>query len=244
MAAQMKTWRVTAWMPVRWMGRTTGKSSKRIYASGLIQAGTKADAISEFGRVHPGHGGRNISAVMVKSPKENPSASIRAQVRRLPSGEVQIKVPLRKGENPMAKAQQVARALGRKVTSVARVTNGRVCNPSRGEVDKDAARELELFIENDADLYRQQYSPINKNLAAKKARGIYRHDLAVKLFMYLMESGAKKYARQFGGPGVVWSEMFNVPTRRAAAERFADYFETEYDLGNYDRLLPKKYQKK
>jgi hypothetical protein len=119
-----------------------------------------------------------------------------------------------------------------------------MCNPSRGTVDTVSARELELYTENDADLYRQQYSPINKNLATRKARGIYKHDLAVKLFMYLMESGAKKYAKEFGGPGANWSEMFNVPTRRAAAERFASYFETEYDLGNYDRLLPKKYQKK
>ncbi len=243
--------------------------------------------------------------------EQNPLNGIKAQVRRLPSGEVQIKVPLRRGENPMVKARQVAKALGRKITSVARMNGGRMCNPAGAreignftltvkkepgsgrynlmvsdagrrsrilypggfpdfesaaeymhllseasfsrllrkkgnpaEVDTVSARELELYVENDADLYRQQYSPINKNLATKKARGIYRHDLAVKLFMYLMESGAKKYAREFGGPGASWHEMFNVPTRRAAAERFAKYFEVEYDLGNYDRLLPKKYQKK
>ncbi len=181
-------------------------------------------------------------AAMEAKVRQNPG--IRAQVRRLPSGQVQIKVPLKRGENPLAKAKQLARTLGRKIVSVARMKNGRVCNPSRGTVDTDAARELELYTENDADLYRQQYQPILKNLATKRARGIYKHDLAVKLFMYLMESGAKKYAKEFGGPGANWHEMFNVPTRRAAAERFAKHFEVEYDLGNYDNLLPKKYQKK
>jgi len=170
----------------------------------------------------------------------NPS-SIKAQVRRLPTGEVQIKVPLRRGENPLRKAHELAKALGRKVVSVARMKNGRVCNPA--ELDRDAARELELFTENDANLYRQQYTPILKNLATKKARGVYDHDKAVKLFMYLMESGARKYAREYGGPGAVWHEMFNVPTRRAAAEVFAKSFEVEYGLGNYERLLPKKYQR-
>lgn len=123
-------------------------------------------------------------------------------------------------------------------------TQGEYENPSRVSVDKDAARELELFIDNDATLYRQQYQPILKNLATKRARGIYDHAKAVKLFMYLMESGAKKYAKEYGGPGANWHEMFNVPTRHAAAESFAKSFEVEDDLGNYSNMLPKKYRSK
>jgi hypothetical protein len=109
-------------------------------------------------------------------------------------------------------------------------------------IDEHAATELELYIDNDGDLYRQQTTSILKNLATKKARGTYKHDLAVKLFGYLMESGAKKYAREFGTPDQPWHKMFDAPTRRAVAERFTKSFETEYALGNYDRLLPKKYQ--
>jgi hypothetical protein len=119
----------------------------------------------------------------------------------------------------------------------------RMCNPPRGEVDHHAATELELYVDNDGDLYRQQYQPILKNLATKKARGIYQHHLAVKLFMYLMESGAKKYAKEFS-VGTDWSTMFNVPTRLEVAERFAKHFETEYDTAAYNHLLPKKYQPK
>jgi hypothetical protein len=106
-----------------------------------------------------------------------------------------------------------------------------------------AATELEQYIENDADLHRQQHTSILKNLATKKARGQYKHDLAVKLFGYLVESGAKKYAKAFGSPNQPWHKMFDVPTRKRVAEELTKSFEAEYKLGNYDNLLPKKYQK-
>jgi hypothetical protein len=106
-------------------------------------------------------------------------------------------------------------------------------------IDEHAARELKLYIDNDGNLYRQQTTSILKNLATKKARGEYKHDLAVKLFGYLVESGAKKYAKEFGG---TWHQMFDVPTRRRVAEELTEAFEEEAKLGNYDSLLPKKYQ--
>jgi hypothetical protein len=109
--------------------------------------------------------------------------------------------------------------------------------------DQVTADELKLFTENDGDIYRSQTLPILKNLTTKKARGVYKHDLAVKLFMYLAERGAKDYAREHGG-GMAWHQMFSVPVRKIAAKEWADEFETEYENGEYDHLLPKKYQKK
>ena len=108
--------------------------------------------------------------------------------------------------------------------------------------DTHAATELEQYIENDADLHRQQHAPILKNLATKKARGQYKHALAVKLFGYLVESGAKKYAKAFGSPNQPWHKMFDVPTRKRVAEELTKSFEAEHALGNYDHLLPKKYR--
>lgn len=102
------------------------------------------------------------------------------------------------------------------------------------------ARELSLYIENDGTLYRQQAEPILKNLILKVAKGVYDHDKAVKLYMYLMESGAKKYVKEHGGGE--WSRVFSVATRKSVAEDFAKSFETEAALGNYAHLLPKKYQ--
>lgn len=93
------------------------------------------------------------------------------------------------------------------------------------------ARELALFIKNDGPLYRQQWQPIIKNLATKKAKGAYDHANAVKTFMYLMESGAKKYVKEHGGE---WFKVFPPRDREQAARYFVDAFEAEY----------KKYQDK
>jgi len=116
-------------------------------------------------------------------------------------------------------------------------------NPPSGPADPTAARELELYIDNDAQLYRSQFIPIVKNLMLKRRKGIYRNDLAKKLFMYLMDAGAKKYIKEY----VVSSErpsyipkidsMFNRNTRLLAANHFVFSFEAEAELGNYDRLI-------
>lgn len=111
-------------------------------------------------------------------------------------------------------------------------------------LDKAAAKELELFIDNDGDLYRQQTTPILKNLATKMAKGVYNKDLAVKLWMYLMDSGAKKYAKMESGDEASWNRTFSVETRKEVARLFNEAFLTEYSLGNYNHLLPKKYQPK
>lgn len=105
----------------------------------------------------------------------------------------------------------------------------------------DAARELHLFITNDGQLYRQQFEPILKNLMTKVGRGTYDSTKSLKLWGYLCESGAKKYAKEFGG---TWNQMFTVADRKQCAEVLRDDFEEDARLGNYDHLLPKKYQKK
>jgi len=111
------------------------------------------------------------------------------------------------------------------------------------EADADAAQELTLFVDNDGDLYRQQTQPIFKNLRTKMAQGKYDREKAVKLFMYLAESGAKKYAKEFAD-GREWNQIFSVPARRLAAAQWRDSFEVDAQLGNYDNYLPKKYQAK
>jgi hypothetical protein len=116
-------------------------------------------------------------------------------------------------------------------------------NPPSGPANADAARELELYIENDADLHRQQYVPIVKNLMLKRRKGVYDREKAVKLFMYLMESGAKKYIREFvqsserGSLPPKIDTIFNKATREMAARTFRDSFEGEAELGNWDHLL-------
>ena len=109
------------------------------------------------------------------------------------------------------------------------------------DMDRVAAKELYLFITSDGDLYRQQYEPILRNLTTKKAQGVYKSDLAAKLFGYLVESGAKKYIGTDRGSR--WHEVFPKALRDTVAEELRDDFEAEYSTGAYDMYVPAKYKK-
>jgi len=111
-------------------------------------------------------------------------------------------------------------------------------------LDEHAAKELFLWIESDGGLYTRQYTPIIKNLVAKKARGVYDSVKAAKLFGYLTESGAKSYNKQVGDGVERIPSYFPKKVRDAVAEELRDRFEDEYELGNYDHYTPKKYQPK
>jgi hypothetical protein len=106
----------------------------------------------------------------------------------------------------------------------------------------DEAHELELYIVNDGRIYERSLIPIYKNLATKKARGEYVHDLAIKAFMYTVNEGAKRYVREHGSMTDRWDRMFPMASRLQAAEALARYFEAEWRLGQFRNLLPKKYQ--
>ena len=110
------------------------------------------------------------------------------------------------------------------------------------QIDKQAVQELILFTENDDNIYRQTTQPILKNLATKKAQGKYDGEKAVQAFMYLAEAGARAYAKDNGDSEKDWHLMFPIGVRREAATHWRDEFEKEFNLGNYDNLLPKKYQ--
>lgn len=104
------------------------------------------------------------------------------------------------------------------------------------------ARELHLYADNDATLYHGQRSSIEKNLINKRARGVYDHALAVKLWMYFVDAAAKKYVAEYDAKGGVWHQVFPKSVRMEVAETFANNFEREAELGNYDHLLHKKYK--
>ena len=110
------------------------------------------------------------------------------------------------------------------------------------ETDNAAVQELILCTENDGDLYRQVTQAILKNLATKKTAEKYDGEKAVQAFMYLAEAGARAYAKNFDNEKN-WHSIFPMSVRRAAATHWRDEFEKEYALGNYDDMIPKKYQK-
>jgi hypothetical protein len=115
-------------------------------------------------------------------------------------------------------------------------------NP-RGEVDEHAATELYYFIMSTGSLY-PQLQAIRKNLATKMARGTYAHQRAAQAFKYLVDPAAKQYAREHAGGEREWNRIFSVATRGHLAYQLANEFRIAARLGEFDYLLPKKYQKK
>jgi len=95
--------------------------------------------------------------------------------------------------------------------------------------DANAVRELSLYIENDYDLIGKPTSKgksIDENLRKKVAAGKYDPKLAPTLWGYLIEDGARKYAKEYATPGD-WAQMFNAATRKQVAEDFARAWEAE-----------------
>ena len=90
-------------------------------------------------------------------------------------------------------------------------------------VDKDMVIELKLFIDNDAQLYKQRLIPIVKNIQKKMKSGKYDHKKAPKLWKYLVDDGAKKYQKEF--PGVKFSRQ----EKDAVAQEFADEYKDEIE---------------
>ena len=103
--------------------------------------------------------------------------------------------------------------------------------------DQHAATELVLFIENTADLSPDgphgQGRSVLLNALRKWRKGTYEPALAVRLFEYLAEAGAKRYAREYDHASR-WSEMFNPATRREVARQLEESFRASVERGEYD----------
>ena len=95
----------------------------------------------------------------------------------------------------------------------------------------DEMRELKLYIDNDASLYRQRYIPILKNLSTKKKKGQYRKGLASKAFMYMIDDGAKRYTKEYGGNV---RDVFPKRQRKELAKDYVDEFEDTFKNQEFD----------
>ena len=122
---------------------------------------------------------------------------------------------------------------------------GSTCTVGRKEaMDKsamsDAARELELYLENISDLSpdgpRGQGREIVKNLLRKQKSGKYDKRLSVKLWMYLVDSAAKRYDKEMGTPGVPWHKAFTKRDRLEVAESLARSFDERSKRGEFSHV--------
>ncbi len=148
------------------------------------------------------------------------------------------------------------------VTQIGSVGTGGEYNPNaRGApIDETAATELDLYISNTYELVAAPNSigqSIKKNLERKIAKGTFDPELSVKAWEYLVEAGAKAYAKEFG-EAKDWHTMFSPATRRYVAQgmakEFAEGIEREVkpllgrlpaksmkENGASERFLAKKY---
>lgn len=99
--------------------------------------------------------------------------------------------------------------------------------------EKQEARELILFTENDGELYRQIRSVLEVNLLSKIHKGAYHHDLGIKSYKALVEAGAKKYAREFAKASD-WNLLFRTRVREAAQYEMARQFVEEARVGGFN----------
>ena len=95
----------------------------------------------------------------------------------------------------------------------------------------DEMKESKLYIDNDASLYRQRYMPILKNLSSKKKQGKYRKGLASKAFIYLIDDGAKRYVRSYGGNHL---DVFPKRQRKSLAKDYVEEFEQIFKDQEFD----------
>lgn len=102
------------------------------------------------------------------------------------------------------------------------------------QVDSNAVNELDLYLMNNEDLYRRRFMPIIKNLQRKINKGVYDHEKAHKLWMYLVDDAAKEYVKEFGSPDEDVKDLFPKAVRSRVAQIIADREYENLKQGEYD----------
>jgi hypothetical protein len=101
------------------------------------------------------------------------------------------------------------------------------------EADQVAARELEIYIDNDADIYEKYKMPLFKMLTKKMQNGTYDHARAARAFVNMVDMAAHKYAKEYADPKE-WNIIFTPETRKKVMEGLVDEFEAVYKNKEYD----------
>jgi len=94
------------------------------------------------------------------------------------------------------------------------------------------AEDLELYIDNESDLYHMIWVPITTELTRRKDAGTYNSNEAVTAFLFLIGDGSRKYVKEFPESSI------SEEVQHETAESMQDRFEVEHSLGNYAYLVP------
>ena len=101
-------------------------------------------------------------------------------------------------------------------------------------IDSDAVNELDIYINNNEDLYRRRFMPIISNIRRKLAKNVYDHEKAQTLWMYLVDDAAKEYVKEFGSTQDDIATMFPKETRQQVARVISDRELENIKQGEYD----------
>jgi len=99
--------------------------------------------------------------------------------------------------------------------------------------DPDAAREIELYADNDSRLYFSRKLPILKNLQKKYQKGQYDVEKAAKLWLYYINDAMQRYNKEYGSRGDKWSDLLSVADRKLLAIEYAKETLNEFEQGNF-----------
>lgn len=102
--------------------------------------------------------------------------------------------------------------------------------------DRDAIREIELYAENNPQLYYSRTLPILKNLAKKYVKGTFDVNKSAKLWQYYVEDAMKRYHKDFGGTGS-WSKLLTVEDRKTLARELAETTLDNFQHGAYQDYI-------
>jgi|TARA_B100000780_G_C21080635_1_gene435122 hypothetical protein len=102
---------------------------------------------------------------------------------------------------------------------------------SMQRIDRDMAHEIIFVGDNDAMLYKAQYTMIIRNLLRKEVKGIFNYNKGIKLLRYWVDNVVK---RNYKDLGVMQTIDVNGATRNEAAKMALDNIMAEMQLGNYD----------
>jgi len=101
-------------------------------------------------------------------------------------------------------------------------------NARGGSLDQEQADELKLFIDNDYPTY-QKGAAYREALVRRMQQGKFDLALAAKGFGWIVDEGAKKYAKDVGG---TWNRLFTPATRKQVAKEMAEEWANEYRVQN------------
>lgn len=192
---------------------------------------TQAQAVKKAWAMH-----KKVGAIKIIEKGETKSAKAKATYQQVRTKKGTFKGLKKVGA--VSKKAAPKKSASKRITDIHKDSkshnvNIRVVSGIPPYKDPDAAREIELYADNDSKLYFSRKLPILKNLQKKFQKGQYNIELAAKLWMYYINDAMQRYNKEFGSRGDKWSDLLSVSDRKLLAIEYAKETLNEFQQGNF-----------